>query len=263
MNQINYGAINIGFGNLADEYDGLQLTNKSVRIMREKFYETIINTVKPKSYLLELNCGSGIDAHYLAAKGYRVLATDISDKMLRNAVSKEEKQGLEFRKLSYTDLNQLCNEKFDAVISNLGGFNCIDDLSPVVCEIKTLLNPDGYLICTVMPHFSIWELALFFKGEFKRSFRRLKKKGTMANIGEESVFVRYYSPSELKKILGEGFNLIQTKALRILSPPPPADYWYSKHPVITSLFDKLDNKIEMLYPVSFMCDNFISIFKKK
>lgn len=263
MNQINYEAINVGFGKLADEYDSHQLTNKTVRIMREKFYETIINTVPPKSYLLELNCGSGIDAHHLADKEYRVLATDISDKMLRNAKSKEEKQFLEFRKLSYTDLNQLRNEKFDAVISNLGGLNCIDDLSPVVNEIKTLLKPDGYLICTVMPHYSIWELALFFKGEFKRSIRRLKKKGIIANVGDESVFVRYYSPSELKKFLKQDFNLILTRALRIFSPPPPADYWYSKHPLITSLFDKLDDKIEMLYPVSFVCDNFISVYKKK
>jgi len=263
MNQINYKAINIGFGNLADEYDRLQLTNKSVRLMREKFYKTIIDTVPAKSYLLELNCGSGIDAHYLAEKGYRVLAADISDKMIKNATSKEKKQNLEFRKLSYSDLNQLHNEKFDAVISNLGGFNCIDDLSPVANEIKTLLNPGGYLICTLMPHFSIWELALFFRGEVKRSFRRLKKKGTIANVGNEKVFVRYYSPSELKKFLGQDFNLIQTKALRIFSPPPPADYWYSKHPVITSLFDKLDNKIEMLYSVSFICDNFISVFRKK
>jgi len=263
MSQINYQAINIGFGNLADEYDKLQQTNDAVKLMRNKFYETVTKTVPLLSYVLELNCGSGIDAHYFASKGYRVLATDISDKMLENAAAKGKKQNLEFRNLNNTELNKLKGKRFEAVISNLGGLNCIDDLTPLVSEIKSLVKPDGYFICTVMPRLSLWELALIFKGEFRRAVRRIRRKGTIANIGDEPVYVKYYSPSDLKKYLKDDFNLIYTRALRIFSPPPPADRWRFKHPFLTSLLEKLDNKVETFYPASFVCDNFISVFKKK
>jgi hypothetical protein len=75
--------------------------------------------------------------------------------------------------------------------------------------------------------------------------------------------VKYYSPSHIRKFFDENFNLIHTRALRVFAPPPTADYWYSKHPVISGLLDKVDNKIEKFYPSSFICDNFISVFKKK
>lgn len=260
-NYIDLEKINIGFGNMADEYDALQDTNLPIKIMRKKFYETVTTFVKPPAKMLELNCGTGIDAHYFALQGFDVTATDISDKMLLNAKAKGEKENLKFEKLSLHELDRFNGKKFDIILSNLGGLNCLSDLSFVSKSIAELINPGGFFIASVMPRFSLWEFALLFKFEFKRAFRRIKKI-TLANVGGEKVPVRYYSPKEFYRYFNQNFELITTKALRIIAPPQPASHWYKINPGITKFLDYFDNKVENIYVFSFMCDYFISVMKK-
>lgn len=264
MNSIpNYEKINKGFGALADEYDQMRFTNKPVQIMREKFYEVVENFVKPGSDILEINCGSGIDALHFSNRGYNVVATDISDKMLLNAETKNYERKVEFRKLSFTELHKIQNRKFDLVYSNLGGLNCTDELEKISRDINNLLNSDGYFIAAVMPNFFLWEFLLFLKGEFARALRRIKKDWIEANVGGEKIKVKYYSPRRFKKYFMNEFNFIHTKAMRILAPPPPAEKFYAIHPRLSKLLDKIDERIEDFYLSSFVCDYYIIVFKKK
>jgi len=195
----NIENINKGFGVLADEYDEMQFTNKPVQIMREKFYELVESIVKPGSDILEINCGSGIDALYFGNKGYNVLATDISDKMLRNAEAKNIDKNIKFMKLSFTELDKINSKKFDLVYSNLGGLNCTDELQKIGKDIYNLLNNGGYFIAAVMPNFFLWEFLLFIKGEFKRAFRRMTNNWVEANVGGEKIKVKYYSPQRFRE----------------------------------------------------------------
>lgn len=263
MNKVNFDAVNTGFGRMADEYDAIQETNLPVKKMREKYYSVVKKFVQTPAALLELNCGSGIDAHYFANNGYKILATDISDKMLANAVSKGFHPNLELRKMNFTEMDELNGQQFDAILSNLGGLNCVSDLSFLPGKINKLLKPGGHLIAVVMPSFCLWEFLLIFKGEFKRALRRMKKKGISANVGDEKIYVKYYSPRHFKKIFNEQFDMLTFKALRVFAPVPPAEHWYRKHPAITKFLDKLDNIIENIYPFSFIGDYYIAVVKKK
>ena len=51
----------------------------------------------PGMTVLELNCGTGTDAIHLARNGHRVLATDISEEMLKVAREKARQLGVEQR----------------------------------------------------------------------------------------------------------------------------------------------------------------------
>jgi len=261
MNLPDIENINIGFGNMADEYDAMQETNIPVKRMREKFYSSVEKYAQHPADILELNCGTGIDAFYFAEKGFNVTATDISDKMLSNARSKGTLPNLTFEKLNFLELN-LVEKKYDLVLSNLGGINCLDDLTLLSKNIYNLLKPNGYFIISVMPQFCLWEFMLFFKGEFNRAFRRLKPGGTIANVGGEKIFVRYYSPKKLMKYFNENFKLKETTALSVLSPTQPAYHWYEKHPAVTKLFNFIDDKIESFYFTSFIGDYYIAVLQK-
>jgi len=264
MNSIaDYEKINKGFGALADEYDEMRFTNKPVQIMREKFYELVESITKPGADVLEINCGGGIDALHFSNKGYKVFATDISDKMLVNAETKNYNRKVEFKKLSFTELHKIQNRKFDLVYSNLGGLNCTDEFEKISREITNLLNSGGYFIAAVMPNFFLWEFLLFVKGEFARALRRLNKNWIEANVGGEKIKVKYYSPRRFKKYFMNDFSFIKTKALRIFAPPPPAGKFYSKHPRLSKLLDKIDDRIEDFYLSSYACDYYIIVFKKK
>jgi len=254
--------ISKGFGNMADEYDAMIDTNIPVKIMREKFYGTVKSFVKPPADLLELNCGTGIDAIFFAKEGYNVTATDISDKMLSNAAGKSIPGNLSFKKLALNDLDKI-SEKYDLVISNLGGLNCLTDLSKLNNDISGLLNPGGYFIAAVMPRFCLWEFLLLFKGEFTRAFRRMGKKGTVADVGKEKIFVRYYSPENFYAYFRYNFLLKRTTSLRVFAPPPPASHWYEKHPLITKYLDFIDDKIESFYFSSFLGDFYIAVLQTK
>ena len=261
MNLTDIEKINTGFGNMANEYDSMQDTNIPVRKMREKFYKTVESFVKPPANVLELNCGTGIDAFHFADAGYTVTATDISDKMLINARSKSALKNLSFEKLNLSDLNKAAG-KYDLIISNLGGLNCLDDLSKLSTDVSELLNPKAFFIVSVMPEFCLWEFALIFKGEFKRALRRLKKDGVIANVGGEKIFVRYYSPKKFYNYFRNNFNLKKTTALRVFAPPQPASHWYQKHSLITKFLDFIDDKNESFYFSAFICDYYIAVLQK-
>lgn len=254
--------INIGFGNMADEYDAMQNTNIPVKKMREKFYATVESFVNPPADILELNCGTGIDAFYFAGKGFNVTATDISDKMLSNARRKGSFENLTFEKLNLADLGKI-NNRYDSIISNLGGLNCFNDLSVMSEDIHSRLKPGGFFIAAVMPQFCLWEFALLFKGDFKRALRRLKRNGVIANVGGEKIFVRYYSPHRFYGFFRDHFQVKETVALRIFAPPQPASHWYRKHSSLTKLLDFIDGKIESVYFSSFVSDYYIAVLQKK
>ena len=253
--------INIGFGNMADEYDAMRYTNIPVKKMREKFYKTVESYIKPPAELLEINCGTGIDAFHFANAGYNVRATDISDKMLMNARSKGSLENISFEKLNLSELNKI-ESKFDIIVSNLGGINCLNDLNKLSKDVSKLLKPKGFFIASIMPQFCLWESALIFRGEFARALRRLKRNGTLANVGGEKVFVKYYSPQKFYNRFKNDFHLRETKGLCIFAPTQPASHWYKKHRSITRFLDFIDNKIESFYFSSFIGDYYIAVLQK-
>lgn len=263
MNKVDFKKIDLGFGRMVKIYDANEADNAVIKIMRAKFRSLVIDTIPPPAQMLEINCGSGLDAQYFAVKGYDVFATDISAEMIQSALRKSPLSSLKFERLNFNELEKLNGTKFHLVISNFGGLNCTGDISPLASKISNLLYPGGYFIAAIMPSFFVWEFLLLFKGEFKRSLRRIKPGGTIANIGGEKIFVQYYSPRYVIKSFKEEFNPVKTKALRILAPPSIADYWYSTFPKLSNFFDRIDNLIEDSYFASFMCDYYILVLKKK
>ena len=137
--------------------------------------------------ILELNCGTGEDALWFAKKGHKVLATDISEKMLEIAEQKIITAGLNsIVQTLQIDIKNIIDfqlkEKFDLIFSNFGGMNCMsfEEMEKLTSEVKKLLKPGGQLIMVVMPAFCLWETIYFvLKLNFRNAFRRLSKKGAI------------------------------------------------------------------------------------
>ncbi|ESU23160.1 hypothetical protein FEDK69T_13110 [Flavobacterium enshiense DK69] len=176
--------------------------------------------LKPDHKILEINAGSGIDAVYFAQKGNFVLATDISDASEKHINNKIETLGLpnlQFQKCSFTELRNNINEKFDYVFSNFGGLNCASDLQLVCNQISELLNSNGFVTLVIMPPYYPWEMLTILKGN-KNAFRRWKKNGVLANVGNHSVKTFYYTPNQVKKAMGKNFRHIKTQNIGTFYP---------------------------------------------
>jgi SAM-dependent methyltransferase len=117
----------------ADGYDRDFTGTLTGRARRHSVWRDLERAFHPGQRILELNCGTGIDALHLAARGIRVLGCDISPRMIQIALQAAEAEGqrvrLDFRVLPTEDLAALETESpFDgaffehsAVARQLGG----------------------------------------------------------------------------------------------------------------------------------------------
>ncbi len=192
-----------------------------------KYVEQVLEAAENKVLnILELNCGTGEDALFLAKRGHQVLATDISSGMVGVTAKKIKKAGLEAlvntKTLRIQQLQQLSNQKFDLIFSNFGGLNCLsaDELATMASTLPTLLNPNGRLIAVVMSSFCVWETIYFLaKADIKNAFRRRDKEGVVANLGASDIHTWYYSPSTFTAFFKTSFYRAAIKPIGIAVPP--------------------------------------------
>ncbi|MEL7222689.1 MAG: methyltransferase domain-containing protein, partial [Bacteroidota bacterium] len=110
------------FDAVADQYDQ-EFTHTDVGLLQRQLVyqqvEQLLSTYEI-SRVLELNCGTGEDAVWLAKKGLNVHATDISPKMVAVAQKKGDDsdigQGmLTYQTLDCNQLSALGDRKFDLI----------------------------------------------------------------------------------------------------------------------------------------------------
>src|SRR5919109_1901864 len=127
------------FSRTAEKYDSFAMDHPHLTRMRNRVYSHVARNVPPDARILELNAGTGTDAVQLAQRGYFVHATDIAPGMLNRLPDKVNQLGLQDRITveirSFLSLENVQGAPFDAVFSDLGGLNCILDLTPVIQQL--------------------------------------------------------------------------------------------------------------------------------
>ena len=109
------------YNNMAAQYDKLFLdwhvaSNEQAAILNRIFNNSGFST---NAYVLDCACGIGTQAIGLAALGYQVVASDISDGELIEAKARAERQGvtLRFEHADFCTLSDTFSEQFDIVIA--------------------------------------------------------------------------------------------------------------------------------------------------
>lgn len=186
---------------------------------------------------MEINCGTGEDAVYLASRFQTVVATDLSSEMIRIAFEKSKKKKISTIEFLATDMleirNNLPQSQFDMIFSNFGGLNCLSDdqVQNLSSELKEMSNPDGNLILVIMGRKCLWEKFYFFiKGKTALVNRRMEPSGVNANIGTTHQKTFYYSPKEIKKHFSGSWNFKRLIPIGLFLPPSYLDPFFSKRP---------------------------------
>jgi SAM-dependent methyltransferase len=258
------GTPGAAFDTAAESYDlfeSLPAVPRLRRITRGLFLEAFPSGAS----LLELSCGTGSDALAMAAAGRRVLATDASPAMLREAERKWERAGrpagVSFRELPFEHLSALGTARFDGAYSNMGGLNCLADLSPVFSSLHTLLNSGAHAVVVVMPDFSLWESAGFLlRGRIGRAFRRRNPSGVDARVGGGSVRTYYHSPASLAAS-APGFRLVRLLGLNVFSPPPSSVRAAALGP-LRGLLERLDDLAGTVPAVARLGDHYAAVLRR-
>jgi ubiquinone/menaquinone biosynthesis C-methylase UbiE len=238
--------------------------------MVRNYLEKYVKTDRPLT-ILELGCGTGEDAIYLARLGHKVLATDISEEMVLMARKKAGREKLAgrvtFKVMDMSQLNpSLAEETYDLVFTNFGAMNCLapEEVSTLLRSLGELLAPGARLIGVIMPRYCFWESFYFLmKGKWKTAFRRSKRDGVPALIGGSEVRTWYYSSRNIRKFSHPYFEKVRTRPVGLFLPPSYLDPFFSNKRGLLRMLAFLERKVRGFSFLSGSADHFIFELKRK
>ncbi|MGH2665136.1 class I SAM-dependent methyltransferase [Flavobacterium sp.] len=260
--------MNASFDIAATNYDKTFTNTVIGKLQRSLVYQhlTEILSENQATTILEVNCGTGEDAIWLARQNYKVTATDISSAMIAVAKNKINLENLIFRE---ADINNLpfpfLDQKFDMIFSNFGGLNCLSktELRQFFKNSSELLTEKGQLALVIMPKNTLWEQFYFLtKANFKAVFRR-KKENITANVDGENVKTYYHNPKEVVHLASEVFVINHLKPIGIFVPPSYLEPFFRKKPKLVSVLNSLENTVKNQSFLSKYADHYLIALQKK
>jgi SAM-dependent methyltransferase len=219
------------FDALSRTYDHSEETNELLLRLRTQTWDLLTDVFLPDSRLLDLGCGTGIDAVYLAERGCRVVATDLSPAMVERTRDRAAKAGvsqcIDARTLAIEDLtvdeaelSALKAEHFDGIYSNRGPLNCVDDLDAVAQACASLLPASGTFVATVIGRICPWEVLYYaLRGRWSRARLRRRREFVAIPLQGQTIPTRYFTPREFYRAFSPYFALTYYRGLGIFLPP--------------------------------------------
>jgi ubiquinone/menaquinone biosynthesis C-methylase UbiE len=183
----------------------------------------------------------------LARRGYFVHATDIAGGMLDRLRKKIDRLSLGERitvqECSFTNLAAVQGGYYDAVFSDLGGLNCIPDLTPVIQSLPQVLRQGGLITWVLMPPVCLWELATLFTGQGRLALRRLSRTGTRAHLEGLHFDVYYFTPRQVIAWFGESYDLLALEGLSVITPTAESKNLARRFPRVYRALSWLDDRL--------------------
>ena len=236
------------FDAVAALYDQTFTTSTIGRAQRGAVWRELAKTFRPGDHILDIGCGTGVDACFLAERNIRVLACDPSSQMIDVATRRIQQRRVQklvrplvLRAEEVGDLP--AGELFDGAFSNFGALNCVDDLTRVSHGLARLLKPGATAILCWMGPCCMWEM-LWYLGQWNtdKAFRRFKPEGISARIANGAfVHVHYPSVTTLGRAFAPKFRLKSVRGIGVAVPPSYLEPWARRHPRLLQLCEQFDS----------------------
>lgn len=254
------------FDAFAHDYDADFTHSRLGRMLRPRVWAHLAGHFAAGQHVLELACGSGEDAVWLAQRGVRITATDGSAEMIKVTQAKAKAAGVEANLIArQVSLQAISgghfNQVFDGVYANFGGLNTIPDWKPLAEALAKIIRPGGKAILVPMGPFCPWEIAWYLgHGRLKEAFRRFGGSAP-ARIGEAVIPIWYPSARRLRADFSPWFAHLHTESLELWLPPTYLAHLVNRWP---GLFDRL-NRLEQrtAHLTKGWGDHYISLFERK
>lgn len=257
------------FDALAEAYDEVFTNSRIGRAQRNSVWRVMDSAFLPGQRVLELNCGTGVDALHLAERGVSVLACDVSPRMIAVAERRLEvtapRPHVVFRVLATEEIASLRGvTPFDGAFSNFSGLNCVADLSAVARDLACLVRPGARAILCVFGAFAAWEVAWYLsKGEARKALRRFRKGGVPVRlVADRTVPCRYPTVRTLARIFAPEFRLRRWKGVGVSVPPTYLDHFASRFPRFMSVLEWADPWLGCCPVVRGLADHMVLEFER-
>jgi ubiquinone/menaquinone biosynthesis C-methylase UbiE len=257
------------FDSVAADYDGPRGNNALIQDMRSEMWRTLDATFPTGSKIMDLGCGTGLDAVRMARAGHYVTATDWSPGMVertRDRAEREQVAGrVETLAVGAHELARVPGQAvFDGAYSNLGALNCVPDIGAMAEQCARLLKPRAALVFSVIGRICPWEIGHY---ALKRNWQRVKVRFAPAMVpvgmNKRVVWTRYYTPREFYRAFERQFALEHFRGLCVLAPPPYLTGMKEKHSRLYERLWQLDRRAAGWPVLRNMGDHFVIVMRRR
>lgn len=256
------------FDAIAPKFDSRFGEWLSVAAQRRAVRSLLLSEFPAGGSLFEIGGGTGEDAAFLAAHGYRIHLTDASPAMV--SISRE-KLAPAMCRTDVLEAEQLENfatshfarggTKFDGAFSNFAALNCVADLRPVARGLASLLKPGACAMLVLFGGFCPGEILVeLLRGRPRHIFRRLKLKAVAARVAGHDFNVIYHRRAALERTFAPWFTLEERFGVGITVPPSAAEPWISRHRNILKWMECIDGPFSR--PLALLGDHILYQFRR-
>ncbi|MCS3800565.1 class I SAM-dependent methyltransferase [Niastella sp. OAS944] len=226
---------------------------------------------KPNMQLLEINCGTGADAFWMAQKGHTVTATDASPAMIeqaqRKAVLTPAPNQPVFQTCAFDQLQTtFSGRQFDGIVSNFAGLNCVSPMAMtgLAKQFYQLLKPGGQFAVVLFGKCCLWETMYYLlKAQPRQAFRRWTNKKVMVPLtAQVQQPVYYYSIKAFTKLMAP-LQFIEKKPVGLCIPPSWMEGHMQQHRRFYQTLVQWEEKTGHLSFATSLADHAFLLFKKE
>ncbi len=260
------------FDTIADRYDDTFTASTIGQAQRALVSGELRKSYRPGDRIVEIGCGTGVDACFLAGHGVRVVACDSSTRMLgvaRRRVAESVQHGgtgsVQLRLLAAEQISKLGSEGlFDGAFSNFGALNCVEDIRRLAVDLASLLKPGASALLCLMGPVCLWEISWYLlQGKRRKAFRRLRGGGVDARLGDQAiVHVQYPSVRSMRRMFAPQFSLAAIRGIGVAVPPSYVEPWASRFPSAVRLGLRADWLLGRCPGVRMFADHILLRFKR-
>ncbi len=264
------------FAAAAATYDAAFTQTQLARWLRAAVQAQLAAVFHPGDHVLELGCGTGEDALWLAGRGVRVTATDVSQAMLAVAQRKAAAANLtHLIDFAAIDLAapalsigncQLAigNWQLSAAFSNFGPLNCLPDRRPLAEALAHWLRPGSQVVLVVMGPACPWEIGWhLLHGQPHAAVRRFKGGGEAHVGGGATVRVWYPSPRTLAAEFAPEFAVRDLLGIGSLLPPSYLSHLVERWPGAFGALARAERRMAHRWPWTWLNDHYLLTLERR
>jgi SAM-dependent methyltransferase len=258
----------VAFDAAAPTFDSRFGDWQSVAAQRRAVRAEMLRAFPVGGRILELGGGTGLDAAFLAERGFELLLTDPSPAMVELAKTRLLPMGARAEIAAGEEMQEFASKhlsaggaQFDGMFSNFAPLNCIADLRPVARGLARLLKPGSSAMLVLFGTFCPGEIIVeVLRGRPHLALRRWQYGETPARLATHEFKIVYHRRTELLRAFAPWFVLEKRLGIGVAVPPSAAEPWISRQPQLLAAMEAFDRGLAR--PLAMLGDHILYRFRR-
>jgi ubiquinone/menaquinone biosynthesis C-methylase UbiE len=265
-----FSTVQDAFDSASEEYDFTISHNFINTWVRKRSIKELLRLAKPDDVLLEIGCGTGAEAIQISKKVRQIIATDISQgmlKLLRQKIS-ARKLGTVFPvQARAADISSIApmfdGGKVRIAYSFNGALNLEPDMDKFPLELSKIVDRGGYFVCSVRNIFCLSETIAHAAVFQLDKIAPRRDQPTMVSVGGIDIPAFYYSTTFMSRLFKPYFRLRKLVGLPAFLPPAYLNDYCIRFRPVTSLLERLETVLAERFPFNRLSDQTLFVFQRR